>query len=133
MAARVNEDCLQNAFQYVRQTFFPRWDRKRKWKVVQTRSCLESDGRKKEVGDVLATCCDINKCIFFNEIPENKDDLHALLIHEICHVSGRGHGNKWARNMNKAYVKALNNPTISEDLAIWIECDMMENYDEGLP
>jgi hypothetical protein len=44
-----------------------------------------------------------------------------------------GHGKKWARNMYKAFCKALNDPTMSAYLATLIECDMMEKYDEGLP
>jgi len=34
MAGKANEDRLQDAFQYVRKTFFPRWDKKGKWRVV---------------------------------------------------------------------------------------------------
>lgn len=128
----MNEERLQTAFQYVRLNFFPKWDREGKWRVVENPSCSKSD-IKKEVGDVLALCCDLNKCIFFFEIPDDEDALYALLIHEICHVSGRGHGKKWARNMNKAYMKALNDPTMSENLAGLIDCDVMEYYDEGLP
>jgi hypothetical protein len=129
----VNEARLQNAFQYVRQTFFPKWDRGGKWKVVANPSCSKSDDMGKEVGDVLALCCHVNKCIFVNEIPKAEDDLHALLIHEICHVKAMGHGKKWARNMNRAYIKAANNPNVSGDLADLIDCDIEEFYDEGLP
>ena len=45
----MNEDRLQDAFQYVRQTFFPRWDRDGQWKVVDNTPCSAPHDMEKEV------------------------------------------------------------------------------------
>lgn len=141
----MNEDRLQDAFQDVRQTFFPRWDKKGEWKVVDSTRIKASydtginEFRERvginhlmEKADMLAECCEWGKVINIFEIPDDDDRLHELLIHEICHVKALGHGKKWARNMEKAYFKAVNNPNVSEDLTVSIDCDMWEFFDDRL-
>lgn len=120
----MNEERLQVAFQCVRKTFFPRWDRKNEWKIV--------DATDDKENDIVATCIEEAKCIIIYEIPDNDDHLHELLIHEICHIKAPGHGKKWANNMKTAQWNAFINPTVSKALEGMIDYDIMKLFDERL-
>ncbi len=91
---------LQEEFEYVRKTFFPRWDQKMEWKVA--------DGGMNV--DLWAfTKRDEKLIILYNELP-NRAAIRSLMIHEICHAmnvpeSLEGddeHGREWQRDMLKA-------------------------------
>jgi hypothetical protein len=83
---------LQDAFLYVRKTFFPRWDRNAEWTVGRVAD-LPVNGRSDEA----------NKIITIHAVSEDDDELCFLLVHEICHaVAGTGHGKKWLNRLKKA-------------------------------
>lgn len=96
LADTLTGDRLQTAFEYIRKTYFPRWDKKGQW-TVSYKGDLPSTGS-----------CDIkNKAIFLDTAPAKDDKLHFLLIHEICHaVTTQSHGKKWKSRMLKASAKA---------------------------
>jgi hypothetical protein len=85
----------EQRFDYIRTTFFPRWDRAHKWTV----------------GDKHADCqgygyCDTEgkQIIVKPDSPHGQD---VTLIHEITHaVASIYHGKKWRRRMEKAAQKA---------------------------
>ena len=83
---------LQQAFEYVRRTFFPRWDKQHQWGVkLATDLCLEGE-------------CDLEtKTILLKSLPRDDNDLYTWLIHEICHaIPVPGHAKKWFSRMMKA-------------------------------
>ena len=122
---------LQNAVKYVCETFFPDWDKKRKWKVIECSEELNQMGDRGTDGH-----CDIKtKTIKINMsgIKEDPNDLYDLLIHEICHCDIKGHGQDWQDAM-------LDKAEIAEkiglrELAEWIKKDadassVIEQYRE---
>lgn len=96
------EKTLQEEFEYVRKTFFPRWDRKREWKIQFVEE-LSGDP------DLVAWSSLSTKTITIlrSKCPVG-DHLRAVLIHEICHaISSRasqplGHGKYWCDRMQDA-------------------------------
>jgi predicted metal-dependent hydrolase len=86
---------LKQAFDRVKRSFFPTWDRKSLWRV-RAATFLAPSGR----------CETSRKVIFIREIPDCRDELDQLLIHEICHYNASTHGSKWCRNMEKAAQRA---------------------------
>lgn len=108
---------LQKAFQYIRETFFPRWDRQHQWRIKIDPE-LPSQGR----------CASEIKTIFFKYVPKSELELHSLLIHEICHSSSPEHGKKWSERMKKARDTARR--IGNENLAIKIQ-DALDNYKRG--
>jgi hypothetical protein len=83
---------LQEGFQYVRNKFFPQWDRKHQWKIVLDPD-LPSVGR----------CDSDKKLIIVCNHPQQAEDFLRLLIHEIAHAVGAtGHGKKWQARFLKA-------------------------------
>lgn len=95
------EEKLQKAFQYVRNIFFPRWDKKGEWRIVYD----------KDFG-IPGQCQSSGKKIFIGVVCQEKDRLYCLLIHEICHVWGEGlHRDDWQRRMayrrEKAYAMSM--------------------------
>ena len=142
MAGKANEDRLQDAFQYVRKTFFPRWDKKGKWRVVylpefkkrdeqQMAENLKRQGREYPFKlNIGAICPNVGTDIIFYRIPANNSVLFEMLIHEICHaLTNDGHGKKRLERMNAAYSKAMKN--CSKDLAKRIKADLIkEDLDE---
>lgn len=103
-------------FEYVRRTYFPRWDRARRWRV-QYVDDLPSMG-----------LCDMStKTISFRNFKDiEADNGSILLIHEICHAPpgcGGSHGKAWRARMLKAADVALSRGdlTISDGLRKEIE------------
>lgn len=85
-------DRLHDAFAYVRSTFFPLWDRDAEWTVSEAGD-LPVDGKSDER----------KKTIAVHVVADDDDELHFLLIHEICHaVATTGHGKKWLDRLMKA-------------------------------
>lgn len=87
----MTKDRLQEAFKYVRQSFFPKWDKNSEW-IVKLDLNLPSHGR----------CFIETKTISLSYLPNEDDALYSLLIHEICHSSIPGHKKKWFDRMLKA-------------------------------
>jgi hypothetical protein len=87
---------LAETYRFIRQNFFPRWDRAGRWGVREVWN-LPSDGR----------CDTKERMIFVRPISQLDDDgLHLLLIHEICHAFHANHLDKWCLRVHKAAVKA---------------------------
>jgi hypothetical protein len=78
---------LAHELQSVKTNYFPRWDRKNLWRVVN--SALPRKGGRCE----FAT-----KTI---RARANKQDIQWILLHEICHAVTRlcGHGPVWQERM----------------------------------
>ena len=140
--AQVNNPRLQNAYQCVRKLFFPRWDRKKQWKVEYMpqfkrwhekdiaedikREGLEGEFVPKKI-NIGAICQSFRQCILVYNIPRSNVDLYEMLIHEICHVNAPGHREEWALNMNEVYYKAYEMDM--KDLADMIKSDIfMSTY-----
>ena len=90
-----NVDRLQKAFDIVRMTYFPRWDKENKWIVklnpeLKVTGLFEADTKKIHIKSL------------------DRLDLHLLLVHEICHSVSPDHGKKWQGRMLKAAKKAKN-------------------------
>ena len=99
---------LNNAFEFVRSTFFPRWDTNRQWKAKYAPG-LPSGGRADPD----------TKIIFLSSVPKELDLLYLLLIHEICHSATQsGHSKKWIKRLGTVCDKAkeLNMLSLSEKL-----------------
>jgi len=119
---------LQKQFELVKKEFFPRWDRKQRWKLELVHS---KDTRLMLPGVFLLAWCDresktilfrarkISHSLFFdlrwgisyygNECPFEQM-VHCILIHEICHArtpdTGLGHGSTFQRHMDEAAWRA---------------------------
>jgi len=95
-----NQWNLRRAFKDVRKNFFPRWDRKGQWTVKKVKHLPIS-------APTIAYCNHFLKTIFVNYLPNNKNSLFSLLIHEICHAITSGqHKKRWEIRMLKAADKA---------------------------
>jgi hypothetical protein len=83
------------AWRWVRQEFFPKWDQKREWKL-----CIH--------GYLIAhgKCYPERKLITLQSVPNDQDEMETLLIHEICHAFSLGHEGPWERQFLKAAVRA---------------------------
>jgi hypothetical protein len=91
-----NQRILQRAFRDVRRNFFPRWDPKGQWAVKKVRHLPIS-------APVIAYTSHSLKTIFINYLPNTKNNLYSILIHEICHATTSGqHNKKWEKRMMKS-------------------------------
>jgi hypothetical protein len=87
---------LENEFEFVRATFFPRWDKKREWRVELVDDLDGAQGK----------CFDEEKVVRIAYLLSG-DKLTVLLIHEITHaVSRSNHARKFQDRMSKAAQKA---------------------------
>jgi len=105
--------------EFVRRHFFPRWDRKGRWKVVQANDLDGAQGR----------CDNESKTVKIRR-GISGDDVTAILIHEICHAVGElGHGKRWRRRMEQAArtADALAMAAVAERLR-----EEIKGYEEGL-
>lgn len=83
---------LKQEFQTIREQFFPRWDRARRWRIRQAADLNGADGQAHAE----------TKTIRITHLPEG-DEGSLLLIHEIAHAVGNwGHGKKWQARMEQA-------------------------------
>ena len=84
---------FQEAFDHVRRVFFPRWDRKRLWRLRIVRN----------LDDSVGTCDFTHRIIKAASVPVDDDELAALLIHEIAHAATASyHAKRWLTRMEKA-------------------------------
>jgi len=98
----------QQAFEQLRKSFFPHWDRKRLWKLSIDRS-LPSHG----------ICDSEHKKITLPRIYEDTEELQLTLIHEMCHAcNNMTHGVPWQRRMASVALRAdgIGLPTLANKL-----------------
>jgi hypothetical protein len=118
----MNNRKLRKEFEYVRKSFFPLWGKKREWRIKKVWH-LPSKGRYDN----------INKRILIKFIPDDKEELYGLLIHEISHLASSYHGKKYLNRLSKARdrAKQLGLKTLAEiiqdDVRKYTECQ--ELYD----
>ena len=87
-----SEKRLEEAFQYVLETFFPKWRKGTYW-TVEEDPTLTYYGR----------CDDSSRKILVQSTPEEDDRLHLILIHEICHaITREPHTKKWRDRFEQA-------------------------------
>lgn len=87
---------LKRSFEFVRKIFFARWDKGQKWTIKMV-SGLRYRGE----------CNNRSKSILIRPSFGNEDELHQLLIHEICHaVTASRHGKRWQDRMLKTSKRA---------------------------
>jgi len=95
-----NSDELQQVYQSVRETYFPRWDTRRKWVLETT---MEFGCRVSEVGGYDRAA----KTIVIGGLDPSPAAYHALLIEVLSHVvTGGGYTQKWRERMWEAVVVA---------------------------
>jgi hypothetical protein len=100
----VGQEELDASFNYIRDTFFPRWDRQHDW-VAKVGAIPDRDNLVGFDGE----CDPVRKRIIINQrgIPKS-EGLDSLLIHEIAHaVAGLAHDKRWRNRMEKAALKAI--------------------------
>ena len=84
---------LRQEFDYIRLTFYPRWDRPREWRVRQVPDLHGARG----------LCVTESKTVKLDPVGDDIDELHLVLIHEIAHAAASlGHDRKWLARMRKA-------------------------------
>lgn len=98
---------LKREYEYVRETFFPKWDRKHQWRIKRVWHL-----------PLPAKYDDEAKKILIQSIPEARDGLHTLLIHEISHCVGRHHGKRFRNRLSRAKDKAeiIGRKTLAEKI-----------------
>jgi len=91
---------LQEAFTFCRQHLFPRWDRKRRWRIKLDPTL-----------DSVALCHFKKRTIFFQAVERDEITLLMLVCHEIAHAALQkrcGHGKRWQHRMLEASTDAEN-------------------------
>ncbi len=91
-----NDKRLQDAYQYILKTFFLDGDLQSEW-AVQEDIDLPAHGK----------CDRKTKTIRVRDVSNNDDDLHLLLIHEICHTFSVMHGKKWKDQLSSKIETAI--------------------------
>ncbi len=87
---------LQEEFNQVRKTFFPSWDKKGQWRIVDKAGPYCPHGGIDKKAQVVEVQC-----------MGPGQSLRVCLIHEIAHaVSSLGHGKEWQDRVEKAARKA---------------------------
>jgi hypothetical protein len=81
----------RSLFSDIRAKLFPQWDRQKLWRCKVT-ALLPMDGM----------CNWKHKVILIARASLPLVEMEALIIHEICHSSAAGHGNRWSRRMLQA-------------------------------
>ena len=93
---------LDRLFVRARSQFFPKWDTAREWRIVE--------GRRRGWDGETGYCSSQEKRIYIDTSEAgwlSRDELLALIIHEICHdVATAHHLERWATRMEKAAQKA---------------------------
>jgi hypothetical protein len=105
----------QKEFEYIKDTFFPRWRSGEKWKLRLSKSAHY-------IGHGI--CDDEKKTIVVASFLSGTE-LQKTVIHEICHaVTHNNHGNKFLTRMEKASdkAKALGLGELSKSILADIEC-----------
>lgn len=116
-----NQRILQRTFRDVRRNFFLRWDPRGQWAVKKVRHLPIS-------APVIAYTNHSLKTIFINYLPNNKNNLYSILIHEICHAITSGQPNKrWEKRMMKSADKARKIGNIQLSEMIFEDLDNVKN------
>ena len=91
---------LVSSWEAIRTIYFPRWDRKCKWRIRQVLPGA--------IGRGNGECSRMECLIRMSEVSSDPDELDSLIIHEICHaVSNKDdHGNEWQAKMRVAALRA---------------------------
>lgn len=103
---------LRKQFDYVREAFFPRWDRHRQWRVNSADDLNGASG-----------LCDIQRKRIRVLRKLHGEELTLVLIHEVAHVFGHGHGRPWMTRMEQAAARAVQIGRKSLATAIRTEVD----------
>jgi len=112
----------ERVFDYVRKTYFPRWDRKKAWKLQVLEDVDGAEGR----------CISDSKTIKIRYTTESR--LRPLLIHEIAHAAASvGHDKKWQARMDKAAKKAETVGEIELSLEIRKEIESCKDPENPRP
>jgi hypothetical protein len=83
---------LKQEFHTIRQEFFPRWDRAKRWRIRRVADLNGANGQAHPD----------TRTIRITHLPEG-DEGTLLLIHEIAHAVGNwGHGKKWQARIEQA-------------------------------
>ncbi len=103
----MNNRELRKEFEYIRKSFFPLWDKKREWRIKKV-WYLPSNGLYD----------DLTKTILIKFIPDDKEELYRLLIHEISHLASHHHGKKFLNRilMARDRAKQLGLKTLAEKI-----------------
>ena len=114
---------LEAEFEHVRRVFFPRWDRRRQWRV--------EEGVRSEITAEEGFCDPERKVIFLNSSVVSKGgaEFAVFLIHEICHavVPNGSHGKIWHRRMRTVISQAQR--VGREQLAELLEAELQAYQD----
>ncbi len=112
-----DQRALRRAFRDVRKIYFPRWDLRGQWTVKKVKHLPIS-------APVIAHTNHSLKTIFVNYLPNNKNSLYCLLIHEICHAITSGqHNKRWEKRMMKSADKATKMDNIQLAKLIYEDLD----------
>jgi hypothetical protein len=89
----VNEtpERLQEAYNFVRRVFFPKWDRTGKWQIRYISGPY-----------YMGRCNHGLNTIDIRFLSDDDIELYLLLTHEICHTSALSHEIKWQDRMIRA-------------------------------
>jgi hypothetical protein len=103
---------LNEMVEFIRKTFFSRWDNERRWTFRLSPKVAPESGR-----------CIIERNLI--RISPSQSNPMALLIHEICHAvcPNCSHGSGWQRRMLKAAQRAedIGNPELGQWLRREVE------------
>jgi hypothetical protein len=91
------ERLMEQSWQQVRQEFFPRWDREKRWRL---------SFRGIRLNGCHGCCDDRTRTIRIGMLSDDPEKRSRLLIHEICHAIYPGHGRPWQRRLAKAAQRA---------------------------
>jgi hypothetical protein len=118
----------QDAFEFVRKEFFPRWDTKGLWSLVPTDAPPHYSSGEYIFGGYCDT--DLKEIGFRSDL--EGPALEQVLIHEICHaVSGMNtHGKKFQERLGRAAVTARSKGVV--ELVRLIEQDLNAMRDINL-
>ncbi len=105
-------------FKYVRETFFPGWDRNGHWRLVI----------EKDLDGAYGVCNQESKTI---KVIESEDigSLRTVLIHQIAHaITNCGHAKLWQLRMEKAarMAEQLGRKDLARDIRRDTEDSVME-------
>jgi hypothetical protein len=114
---------LKREFTAVRNAYFPKWDRMRRWKCRFLPATMAGAG--------CEGLCNCESRIIY--IPTNTENQTAVLIHEICHAvtPSANHGPQWQQQMRKAATVA--NRTGQSQLAKFLRKEIVSYQGDAEP
>ena len=108
---------LERLLDELKSCYFPRWDRKKEWKIVA-----------RNFKGLFGGYCDRDtKKILIrpSAIEEGNDELRKLICHEVCHVcTCDHHGKKWQTRYLKVATKAsaIGDTVLAEKILKEVKC-----------